>query len=150
MNGRSKEKEVFRRFVRSQQMRFTPEREKVLEEVFSIHDHFDAEDLLLRMRDHDIRVSKATIYRTLALLAQAGLIREVIFGEKHGHYEHVLGHGHHDHMICLNCGRIIEFADETIERIQQKICDEHGFVPDRHKLEITGYCAECRGVMGRA
>ncbi len=150
MDGRRKEKEAFRGFLRSREMRLTPEREKILDEAFSLHDHFEAEDLLLRIRQRGFRVSRATIYRTLALLVQAGVIREVIFGERHSHYEHVLGHGRHDHLICRSCGRIIEFTDETIERIQQKICDEHGFVPERHKFEITGYCVECKAQNARS
>jgi len=137
------EHEIFGTFLKSEGLRFTPEREKVLEEAFSVHKHFEAEDLLFRMRQHGHRVSKATVYRTLALLVQCGLLREVIFGERHSHYEHVFGHKHHDHMICLKCGKIIEFTNETIERLQRKICEQYRFEPLQHRLEITGYCEDC-------
>ena len=137
------EHERFRTFLKSEGFRFTAEREKVLEEACSIHQHFEAEDLLFRMRQHGLRVSKATVYRTLTLLVQCGLLREVIFGERHSHYEHVLGHRHHDHLICLRCGKIIEFTDETMEKLQQKICEQYRFESLRHKLEITGTCEQC-------
>ena len=137
------EDEIFRRFLRSKGLRFTSEREKVLEEAFSVHNHFEAEDLLFRMRERGHRVSKATVYRTLTLLVQCGLLREVIFGERHSHYEHVLGHRHHDHLICLRCGKIIEFTADAIEQLQQKICEQYNFEPLRHRLEITGTCEQC-------
>ena len=137
------EDERFRRFLRSKGLRFTSERERVLEEASSVHEHFEAEDLLFRMRQHGHRVSKATVYRTLTLLVQCGLLREVIFGERHSHYEHILGHRHHDHLICLKCGKIIEFTDETIEQLQQKICERYQFDPLQHRLEIRGTCEQC-------
>ena len=137
------ENALFRRFLKSEGLRFTPEREIILREAFSLHEHFEAEDLLFRMRQHDLRVSKATVYRTLTLLVQCGLLREVIFGERHSHYEHVLGHRHHDHLICLGCGKIIEFTDETMEKLQQKICEQYRFESLQHRLEITGYCEGC-------
>ena len=134
--------EVFSSFLKLRGFRFTPQRERVLEEVFSIHKHFEAEDLLVRMRQNGHRVSKATIYRTLALLIQCGLLREVIFGERHSHYEHTLGPKHH-HLICLRCGKIIEFSDETIENTQQRVCEKHRFEPFQRRFEIIGYCENC-------
>ena len=136
-------KRKFERFLKSEDLKLTSEREMILDQVFSIHDHFEAEDILLRLRQRGQRVSKATIYRTLPLLVQSGLLREVLFNEKHSHYEHILGHAHHDHLICIACGKIIEFTEETIEELQRKLCDNYHFKPIRHKFEIVGYCEAC-------
>jgi len=102
--------------------------------------------LLIDMRKNNKRVSKATIYRTLALLVNSGLLREVIFGEKHAHYEHVYGHEHHEHLVCLGCGKIIEFTDARIEEFQKDVCIENKFKAESHKFQIMGYCEDCKEV----
>ncbi|MBI4530676.1 MAG: transcriptional repressor [Candidatus Latescibacteria bacterium] len=135
---------VFATYLRAEGLKVTPERTAVLDVAFSMPGHFAAEDLLLRLRMTGSRVSKATIYRTLTLLVRCGMLREVIFGEKHTHYEPALGKDHHDHLICLSCGKIIEFTEPTIEHLQETICAEYAFLPYRHKLEITGLCHECQ------
>lgn len=135
---------VFATYLRSERLKVTPERMAILEAAFSTSGHFAAEDLLLRLRLAGSNVSKATVYRTLALLVKCGILREVIFGEKHIHYETTLGKTHHDHLICLSCGKIIEFAEPTIEQLQETICAAYQFLPHRHKLEITGLCQACQ------
>jgi len=136
--------DAFREFLAKRGLKLTPERRLILEEVFRQHDHFEAEELLFRMRQRKVRVSKATLYRTLPLLVKAGLLREEVFGERHLHYEHVHGRKHHDHLLCLSCGKIEEFLDETMEQLQDRVCARHGFDPTGHRLEIHGYCKECR------
>ncbi len=121
----------------------TRERLRILDKVFSTHKHFEADDLLTEMRAKGLRVSKATIYRTLTLLVESGLLRRVITDEKHAHYEHVYGHEHHDHMICAQCGDIVEFCDPEIERLQDKICEEKKFRPQGHRMQIIGLCVRC-------
>jgi len=125
-------------------LKLTRERRLVLDEVFRQNDHFQADELLFRMQKKNVRVSKATLYRTLALLVRAGLLREEVFGERHSHYEHILGQQHHDHLVCLACGRIEEFRNDEIEQAQDEICAQHGFQPTGHRMEIHGYCRECR------
>lgn len=137
---------VFRDYVQSKGLKFTPERQTILNHVFESHGHFEAEELLIDMRKDNKRVSKATIYRTLSLLVNSGLLREVIFGEKHAHYEHVYGHEHHEHLVCLGCGKIIEFTDERIEKFQEEICIENKFKAESHKFQIMGYCEDCKKV----
>jgi Fur family ferric uptake transcriptional regulator len=114
-----------------------------LKHVFENRGHFEAEELLIDMRKNRKRVSKATIYRTLALLVKSGLLREVIFGEKHAHYEHVYGCNHHEHLVCIKCGKIIEFSDEEIEKFQDEVCVKNKFKPESHRFQITGYCEDC-------
>jgi Fur family ferric uptake transcriptional regulator len=137
---------VFRDYVQSKGLKFTPERQAILNHVFECHGHFEAEELLIDMRKSNKRVSKATIYRTLSLLVNSGLLREVIFGEKHAHYEHVYGHEHHEHLVCIGCGKIIEFTDERIEKFQEEICIANKFKAESHKFQIMGYCVDCAKV----
>jgi len=140
--------EEFKSYLAKRGLKLTPERRVILEEVFRQHDHFEAEELLFRMRQRKVDVSKATLYRTLPLLVKAGLLREEVFGERHLHYEHVRGRKHHGHLRCLSCGKIEEFLDESIENLQAAICARHGFTPIGHRLEIHGYCRECRRKKG--
>jgi Fur family ferric uptake transcriptional regulator len=135
--------EKFRDFLAGRGLRSTPERARILDRIFATHEHFQADNLLKEMRSRGPRVSKATIYRTLALLVESGLLRQVMTGEKHAHYEHVFGHAHHDHMTCTRCGEIVEFFDPEIERLQEKICEQKGFRAEGHRMQILGLCAKC-------
>ena len=139
----SNEELRFREYLTEAGLRCTSERRLILEEVFRRHDHFEAEDIVLGLRGTGVRVSRASVYRTLPLLVESGLLRQVHSDEKHGHYEHIFGHDHHDHLICARCGNTIEFKDEGIEKLQDRVCARHGFTPANHRLEIHGICAAC-------
>ncbi len=134
----------FRDYLKERGFKWTPQREKILKEALILEGHFEADELVYRLRRKGIRVSKATVYRTLPLLVKAGFIKEVIHGEKHLHYEHVRGDSRHDHLICLRCGKIIEFEDEAMREIQERICRERNFRPEKVLVEIYGYCEGCR------
>ncbi|MGD0883298.1 MAG: Fur family transcriptional regulator [Thermodesulfovibrionales bacterium] len=138
------EKNIFKEFLRGKGLKFTKERETILNEVFSFHGHFDPEELLLSMRNKSIRVSKASIYRTLPLLLESGLVDQVEKNDKHAHYEHTYGHGHHDHLICMKCGAVTEIFSPRLEEIQDELCRNSGFQGIKHTLEIKGYCRNCR------
>ena len=133
----------FSNHLHAQGLKFTPERRTVLNEVFAIHNHFEAEDLLLQIRQGGHRVSRGTIYRTLALLVECGLVRKVIFTEKHAHYEHVYGHKHHEHLICKGCGLVIEFYQDVLEDSLEETCRGYNFQMESHKVEVLGYCKDC-------
>ncbi len=137
------EEEIFKDYLTSKKLKFTPERQAILDRVFENHKHFEADELLVDLRLNDMKISKATIYRTLALLVKSGLLREVIFGERHAHYEHVYGHEHHDHLVCNNCGKIIEFTEYRIEKLQDEVCNKHKFKAEFHRLQIQGLCEDC-------
>lgn len=137
------EKKRFLQYLRERELKFTPERQLILEEIFQTHRHFEAEDIVMGLRGRGKRVSRASIYRTLPLLVESGLLREVHSAEKHSHYEHIFGHNHHDHLICTQCGGTIEFFEPRIEGLQDSICRAYGFQPANHKLEVTGVCKEC-------
>jgi Fur family ferric uptake transcriptional regulator len=136
--------DVFREFLAHKGMRATPEREAILVEVFANHDHFDVEELIMRLRHNGQRISRASVYRTMALLVESGLVQEVYVEDGHMHYEHVYGHEHHCHLRCLGCRKIIEFRNGAMEEVEQRIGQAHHFAITGHKLEIYGYCAECQ------
>src|SRR3989339_870558 len=135
--------DIFKEYLTSKKLKFTSERQAILNRVFENHKHFEADELLVDLRLNDMKISKATIYRTLALLVKSGLLREVIFGERHARYEHVYGHEHHDHLVCIKCGKIIEFSDERIEKYQDEVCRKNKFKVDSHRLQIQGLCEDC-------
>lgn len=135
---------LLRAYCKNKSLKYTPERRAILETVCSMHTHFEADELYRELRArNNRRISRATVYRTLPLLEECGLIRKVIFVDKHTHYETVYDHLHHEHLICLNCGRIIEFYRKTLEDTLAAIARENKFTPVAHKLEITGYCENC-------
>ena len=136
--------EKFNKYLQDKGLKFTPERRIILDEVFSIHSHFEAEELLVRFRNRGENISRASIFRTLKLFTECGLVRKIIIGENRSCYEHIFGHEHHDHLICLGCGKIIEFTNSKIEKLQDDVCREFGFAPTDHTLKILGYCNKCR------
>jgi len=135
---------IFKEFLQKKGLRLTKERGEILREIFSMRGHFDPDELLLRLRKKRSGVSKASIYRTIPLLIESGLIEEVIKVDRHAHYEHTYGHSHHDHMICIGCGKVIEFHSKGLEDLQERLCREEGFKGINHTLEIRGYCKRCR------
>jgi Fur family ferric uptake transcriptional regulator len=133
----------FRKFVKDRGLRYTPEREMIISEIFSVHDHFDVDGLYLRLRRRKRRVSKASIYRTIPLLIESGLIKEVYFEDGHLHYEHIYGHKQHCHFRCVCCGKVVEFPDDEVVKIQNEISQRYGFFTTSHRFELLGYCPEC-------
>jgi Fur family transcriptional regulator, ferric uptake regulator len=134
----------FQDFLQQQGLKLTSERTALVREIFSTHYHFEADELLFKMKEKNVKISRATVYRTLELLVKSGLVRRVHLGEDHYHYEHVSGNSHHDHLICTTCGGVIEFHDEELERLQLAICARKKFTPTFHNLQILGLCDSCR------
>lgn len=124
--------------------RWTAQRQLIVRTAFATHDHFTAEQLLERSRALDPHVSRATVYRTLAVLEAAGFVEGLDTGEGSRRFEHVLGHEHHDHMVCTNCGAIVEFRDDALEARQEAAARRHGFQIERHSLRLYGRCRRCR------
>ena len=133
----------FSNYLKKKGLKFTPERRKILEAVLSLHTHFDADQLYEQLRKEGSNISQATIYRTFPLLIDSGIIKETLLCQSKKKYEHIFGHRHHDHMICISCGKIIEFREEKIEKLQRAVCKKYGFHPVEHRLGIKGYCKEC-------
>lgn len=134
---------LFRGYLAGQNLKMTQERRGILDEVFSSDEHFGADELHLRFVRKKVRMSRATIYRALDHLVKSGLVRRVYLDQKKAFYEHVYGRRHHEHMICLSCGKVIEFSDDPLERRQERVCRDLGFKALRHSLRIVGLCSDC-------
>jgi len=139
-----KVQEIFERYLTKKALRLTPQRRLILDYFLHAEWHLSAEDLYQRIRQLDSRVGYSTVYRTLKLLCECSLARELPLGGDRSHFEPMYKVQHHDHLICTNCGRIIEFFCKEIEDLQQKICAEHRFMLTKHTHEIYGLCADCK------
>jgi Fur family transcriptional regulator, ferric uptake regulator len=124
--------------------RATPERYAILDAVLEIPGHFDAESLYYRLVSNGVKISKATVYNTLELLLECGLVSKYQFAENTSRYEKAFGRPHHHHLICLECGDIIEFVNERLERIQEEVCAEKNFHAQSSSLQVFGICVKCK------
>jgi Fur family ferric uptake transcriptional regulator len=113
-------------------------------DLSSTEEHLTSEDLYTLVHRQDPTVGQTTVYRTLKLLTEAGLAREVRFGDNKTYYEHHYNHEHHDHMICTECGKVFEFFSQEIENLQDQMADKFGFKPTHHSLRLWGLCSECQ------
>lgn len=135
---------AFEVFLRERGLKLTAQRRRCLDRAFATHEHFSAERLYLWLKDEPgSSVSRATVYRTLSLLVEGGFLESLDAGGGELVYEHVLGHRHHDHVVCLSCGKIEEFSDERIEELQRQNCARLGFELVSHVLKLSGYCRAC-------
>lgn len=137
---------IFREYLRDHGLKYTPERATLLREVLGNPEHFEAEQLLISLRQSGKRVAKATIYRTLPLLVDCGIIQQVQFGDAMARYEHMFGQPAHDHMVCRLCRRIVEFDSSEVLRLREELARRYRFEPVSHRFQITGVCAQCRGL----
>ncbi len=133
---------VFRGFLHDRNLRQTPERFAVLEEVYASDDHFDADELYIRLKAKGVRVSRATVYNTLDLLVACDLVGRHQFGHNQAKYERAYSYWQHDHMICMECGKIMEFCDPRLQSIQDTVADIFGFEVKRHSLQLYGSCLD--------
>lgn len=138
---------LFRRYLREQGLPITQQREAVADVVFSSTGHLSVEDIEAALKGQGERIGKATIYRTMEILVRSGLVEEHDFGEGFKRYEHLFGQQPiHEHLICTNCSRVIEFQSPQVVRLQEETARQHGFLPTRHRLEIYGICAHCQAL----
>ena len=137
-------KDVFRAFLAQRGFKLTRQREAVIDEIFNDSGHFEAEEIVQRLKGKKSKVSRATVYRTLELLRDSQLVEKLDIGESGALYEHVSAGEHHDHLICTQCKKVIEFHDPSLEKQQQAICNQYQFEETHHSLRIFGLCAQCR------
>ena len=136
---------LFRRYLKEQRLPVTPQREAVARAVFSTPGHLSVEEIETALRTGGNRIGKATIYRTLDLLVRSRLAVEHDFGEGFRRYESRLSQDPaHEHLICLECGMVIEFQSWEVQEVKGRVTAAHGFRPTRHKLEIYGLCRDCQ------
>ena len=133
--------DVFEGFLRQHGFHITQPRRAVVEAVFALPAHFEAADLWAALRG--TVSSAATVYRTLDLMEQAGLVRRVSFGEAHAHYEHVMGREEHGHLVCRSCGRVVEFSDPGLEKVVTRAAERHGFSLAETVVQGYGLCPAC-------
>ncbi len=138
------ERSIFHDHIQAAGLRRTSQRDLILEIFLSTEEHLTSEDLHGIVHKKDPNVGLTTVYRTLKLLTEAGLAREVGFGDNKTYYEHLYNHEHHDHMICTECGKVIEFFSPDIEELQDQMASNFGFRPTHHSLRMWGVCSECQ------
>ncbi len=137
--------ERFRRILKQNTLKFTIQREVILQTLYDSNEHLTPEALHRRIQENypDLKIGIATVYRTLSLLEESDIVTSLSFGAQGKKYE--LGaKEHHDHMICTQCGKITEFVDEEIEKRQEKIAEAFGFKMQDHSMQIYGICKECQ------
>lgn len=140
----TEEQEIFHQHIQKRGLKRTAQRDLILDVFLRNEGHVSGEDLYRLVSEQDPTVGQTTVYRTLRLLTDSGLAREVRFGDGRAHYEHNYKHEHHDHMICSECGKIIEFYSPELEAIQDAMAAKHRFELTSHLLRMIGICAECR------
>lgn len=139
-----KEREIFLEHIQKAGLRRTAQRDLILDTFLKTEDHLTSEDLYWIVQKQDPSVGHTTVYRTLKLLTEAGLAREVRFGDNKTYYEHHYDHQHHDHMICTQCGKVVEFFSQEIETLQDEIAENFGFRLSHHSLRMWGSCSACQ------
>lgn len=131
-------------YLKSSGHKLTRTRRLITEKLVSAQTHLSADDLIELLKRDRTPVSKATVYRTLAVLAKSGLFDGHDFGNGRKVYEPIVGRSHHDHLCCIHCGSIIEFEEPRIEQLQDDVVQRYRFIPVYHSHKIFGYCSNCR------
>lgn len=139
-----RELDAFRRYVRDRGLRMTPERLALFEEIFSRHEHVDADRLHAEMERKGRKISRASVYRGLDLLAESGLVRKHRLDGNRYLYEHIHVGLTHDHLVCHECGRVVEFVSPGMRELQRELARAHDFDPASSSLQIVGRCLVCK------
>ena len=135
---------IFSAHLETNSLRKTPERYAILDEIYSRNDHFDADNLFEDLKKKNLNVSRATVYNTLELLLSCDLIKKHQFGKNLAQYEKSYGYKQHDHIICVDCKKVVEFCDPRIQQIQTMMGDLLNFKITHHALNLYGICGNCQ------
>jgi len=135
---------IFYDYLKKRDLKNTSERFLILDQIIKMQKHFEADSLLVQLKIKNKKISRATIYRTLELLVDSGLVKKNNFNAPHAFYEPVSGLTRHDHFVCQDCGKIIEFYDDTITKIQRNLQVIHGLEVLNYTYNLSGHCAACR------
>jgi len=135
---------LFRRYLHGNKLKFTPERAMILDTVLRQTGLFEAERLVAEVQRLGHRVSRATAYRTLAHLQDAGILKQVFLDNKQSYYEVIAGRQTYDYLICVASGKVIEFSSDKLKKLRDEICQEHGFLPLSHQFHLFGLSPEAQ------
>lgn len=138
----------FHDYLNRKQLKSTRQRDLIAEVFFGQQGHFSIDELLAVVRERNNKIGYATVYRTMKLLTECGLAALRQFGDGQRVYELAGDTAHHDHLICVECGKVLEFENAEIEALQDKVARSFGFSLVRHKLELYGLCPKARGIKG--
>ena len=142
--NKSSANDIFVKYIREKGLRNTKQRELILDSFLHANKHITVEELFDTVKKSNPDIGYATVHRNLKLMCECGIADEIKIGTSKAKFEPKLGHEHHDHLICMKCGRFIEVHDTRIEKLQDKLAEANDFIPQRHKLEIYGLCKKCR------
>ena len=134
----------FKEALKKEGLKYTPQRTAVLEEIIKDKGHRESEEIYLALKKRGQHVSRATIYRTMDILVNNGFARKMNLGDGRARYESKINSPHHDHLVCMDCGLIVEFMDQKIEDLQDKIAIQYNFQLKRHIHQLFGLCKKCQ------
>ena len=134
----------FQELLSTQQLKYTFERKTIFEEVSKLSQHFDADSLYDRFKKKGLRISRDTVYRTIPLLLESGVIQKSVGEGKREFFERTSAKGHHDHMVCIRCHKFIEFHSNDLEALQEKLCRDYAFKLVFHDHRLFGICKQCQ------
>lgn len=135
--------QALNQYLREKGIRQSEQRNKVLDVFLNTERHLTVNELYELVRKKYPKIGYATVYRAMKVITEAGIAEEIEFGDGAKRYEHKYGHGHHDHLICVECGRFVEAMNPQIERLQEKLANDHSFTLLRHKMHLFGICKKC-------
>ena len=134
----------FKEALKKEGLKYTPQRTAVLEEIIKDKGHRESEEIYLALKKRGRHVSRATVYRTMDILVNNGFARKMNLGDGRSRYESKINSPHHDHLVCMDCGLIVEFMDQKIEDLQDKIAIQYNFQLKRHIHQLFGICKKCQ------
>lgn len=136
-------REQFFNYLAREKLKFTSQRALIFDVFWGVEEHISPEELYGLVKEKDPSIGQATVYRTLKLLSDSKIAREVNFGDGVSRYEPYFGQSHHDHLICKECSKRVEVFDERIEKLQEELAARHGFTLSGHSMYLYGICREC-------
>ncbi len=133
----------FKELLKKEHLKLTTQRLLVFEEVFKSDEHRESEEIYFALKKKNLNISRATVYRTMDLLHKYGFVNRMDIGEGKWRYEHKLESQHHDHLICVKCGRIEEFISRKVEQVQEEVAKQYGYTLLKHNHQLFGICSDC-------
>lgn len=142
----SNEHNILQEYLKYNSLKQSKQRAEILDLFLGSHRHLTANELFREVHKKDASIGYVTVYRTLKLLCECGLCRQLKLEDGIARFEKQTGHEHHDHLVCTKCGKVVEVLDHTIERHQERLFKKYGFYPQRHRMELYGVCRNCKKV----